>query len=152
MLLEICDGGFSYLTEFATGKPSREHVNHGLINYIETKAQCRLQKKLTWKGTLWQVFLSEFLDWIYSESCWYFWPSFVNCCPCNLLSGSSSPLHLYPLWISILYTVYSVCVWGGGGVLGLRQKNTCHKIPFIQANFFKMTFCIAFYESHLSTV
>ncbi len=40
---------------------------------------------------------------------------------------------------------------GGGeryGVLGLRQINTCRKVTF-----FKMTtFCIAFYESYISTV
>jgi hypothetical protein len=33
--------------------------------------------------------LSEFIDWRYSQSCWYFRPSFVNCCPSNLLSGST---------------------------------------------------------------
>ncbi len=30
---------------------------HGLINYIDTKAKCRHLKKLTWKGTLWQMFI-----------------------------------------------------------------------------------------------
>jgi hypothetical protein len=34
-------------------------------------------------------FLSEFIDWRYSQSCWYFRSSFVNCCPSNLLSGST---------------------------------------------------------------
>ncbi len=32
----------------------------------------------------------------YSQSCWYFRPSFVNFCPSNLLSGS--PLQLYISW------------------------------------------------------
>jgi hypothetical protein len=32
-------------------------LNHGLINYIHTKAKCRLLKKLTCKGTLRQVFI-----------------------------------------------------------------------------------------------
>jgi hypothetical protein len=30
---------------------------HGLFNYRDTKAKCRHLKKLTFKGTLWQVFL-----------------------------------------------------------------------------------------------
>ncbi len=25
--------------------------------------------------------LAYFIDWRYSQSCWYIWPSFVNCCP-----------------------------------------------------------------------
>ncbi len=54
--------------------------------------------------------LIEFIDRRYSVSCWYFRPSFVNCCPPNLLSGSRSPPPLFPLWISKC-TVYR----GGGG-------------------------------------
>ncbi len=34
------------------------YYNHGLINYIDTKAKCRHTKKLTWKGTLRQVFIT----------------------------------------------------------------------------------------------
>jgi hypothetical protein len=30
---------------------------HGLINYIDTKGKCLQPKKLTCKGTLWQVFI-----------------------------------------------------------------------------------------------
>ncbi len=56
---------------------------------------------------------SEFVDCRYSQSCWYFRPSFVNCCPTNLLSGSTLPLSLCQ---STLYTD-SVWVGGGGGVL-----------------------------------
>ncbi len=42
-------------------------------------------------------------------------------------------------------------MWGGGyGVLGLRQINTCRKVP-LQVNFFRYTFCIAFYESSVSS-
>jgi len=85
--------------------------SHRLINYIDTKAKCRHLKKLTCKGTLRQLFmrvyyrleiqsvmfglcgscLSEFIDWRYSQSKGYFRPSFVNWCPSNLLSGSTSP-------------------------------------------------------------
>ncbi len=38
---------------------------------------------------------------------------------------------------------------GGFGALGLRQINTCRKVP-LQVNF--LTFCVAFYEYYLSTV
>jgi hypothetical protein len=48
---------------------------------------------------------------VYSQSCWYFRPSFVNCSPSNLLSGSTPPL----LCIKVQYTVYRQCVAGGGG-------------------------------------
>ncbi len=63
---------------------------HGLINLIDTKAKCRHL-------------------WRYSQSCWYFRPSFVNCCPSPLLCGSNHPcLNKY------LYTVYTriQCVRG----------------------------------------
>jgi hypothetical protein len=33
----------------------------------------------------------EFIDWRYRQSCWYFRPSFVTCCPANLLFGSTLP-------------------------------------------------------------
>ncbi len=56
-----------------------------VINFINTKANC-------WpvKGRYGRC-LSEFRDWRYSQSCWYFRPSCVNCCPSNLLSGSTTP-------------------------------------------------------------
>ncbi len=71
--------------------------------------------------------ISEFIDCRYSQSCWYFRPNFVNCCPSNLLSGSTLPPPPFPLWISILYTLIH-CVRGGYGDLGIRQINTCRKI------------------------
>ncbi len=39
---------------------------------------------------------------------------------------------------------------GGYGVLCLRQINSCRKVP-LQVNFFRYTFCIAFYESSVSS-
>ncbi len=67
-------------------------ISHGLINNIETKAKCRHLEKLTCKGTLRQVFIG----WRYSQSCWYFQPSFVNCRPSNLLSGLIQPPPPFP--------------------------------------------------------
>jgi hypothetical protein len=51
--------------------------------------------------------------WRYSQSYWYFRPSFVNCCPSNLFSGSSPPPPHLPMWISILYMYTRIqCVKG----------------------------------------
>jgi hypothetical protein len=66
------------------------NTDTGLINYIDTKAKFRHLKKMTCKGPLRQ-WLSEFINWRYSQSCWYFRPGFVNCCPSNLRSGSTLP-------------------------------------------------------------
>jgi hypothetical protein len=58
--------------------------------------------------------LIEFRDWRYSQSCWYFRPSFVNHCSSNLLSG------LRPHFSKSKYSIYKQCVAGrrwGGGVL-----------------------------------
>ncbi len=72
----------------------RTVVHHGLTHYIDIKAKCHHLKKFTSKGISARC-LSEFIDWRYSQSCWYFRPSFVNCFPSNLLSGSTlSPLPL----------------------------------------------------------
>jgi hypothetical protein len=111
--------------------------------------------------------LSEFIDWRKNQSWWYFRPSFVNCCPSNLLSGSPPP----PFPVS-KYSIYRQCAarkWVGGcWVLletiicrsltpwpdsepmklldhpkqkpsrggGLRQINTCRKVP-LQVKFFR---------------
>ncbi len=88
-------------------------------------------KKSACKGTLRQVFI-RFIDWKYCHSCLYFRPSFVNCCPSSLLSGSILPRSSLPCVNK--YTVYKYTVCRGGGVLGLRQINTRRKVP-IQDNF-----------------
>ncbi len=64
---------------------------HGLKKYKDAKTKCRHLKKLTCKGTLQQVFIRVY-RLRYSQLCWYFRPSFVNCCHSNLLSGSPLPL------------------------------------------------------------
>ncbi len=61
--------------------------------------------KLTCKVTLRQVVIRVYRLDIHSQSCWYFRPSFVNCCPSNPLSVST--IRPFPVWISILYTVYT---------------------------------------------
>jgi hypothetical protein len=74
-------------------------VDHGLINYKDTISKCRLY----W-------FLIEFTDWRYSQSCWYFRPSFVKYCPANPLSNSSptsSPFQSQ----STVQCIQTLCVW-----------------------------------------
>jgi hypothetical protein len=74
-------------------------------------------------------YLSEFIDWRYSKSCWYFLPSFVNCFPSNLLSGRCSSVwgpepHIPSLThcIRVLYTVYFLTQGRGeGGELNQRE-------------------------------
>jgi hypothetical protein len=123
------------------------HQNHGLINRIDKKAKCRHIKILPVKGICGR-WLSEVIDWRYSQLRWYFCPSFLNCFLSNLLSGSlSPPLPTHPVWKSILYSRIQ-CVRGERyGVL--RQINTCRKVP-LQVSFFKWRlFCIAFYSISL---
>jgi hypothetical protein len=80
-----------------------ESTVHGLINYKDTTTKCRLY----WC-------LIEFIDWRYSQSCWYFRPRFVNYCPPNLLSGSPPPLP--PSQSE--YSAYTHSEWLRGGGRG----------------------------------
>ncbi len=77
---------------------------HVLINYEDEKTKCRL----CWC-------LIQFIDWRYSQSSWYFRPSFVNYCPSNLLSGL--PLPPLPSFPSFPKSsrVQTVCGWEGVG-------------------------------------
>jgi hypothetical protein len=120
-----------------SGYSRLEYWDHGLINYVDTKVLCRHKENWPVKVTCGKCF-SEFIDWRYSQSCWYFWPSFVTCCPYNLLSSSTLPPSPLYVWISILYTRIQ-CV--GGGVWGSGPQAGKHLT----------TFCIVFYESFLST-
>jgi hypothetical protein len=119
--------------------------------------------------------LSEFIDWKCSQSCWNVLPSFLNCCPSNLLSGptpSPFPMSMYSMWgcwvllEKIFCRSLILCIWldseptkfldhskqkprRGGG---LTQINICREVPF-QVTFFRWRhFTIDFYESYLSTV
>ncbi len=66
------------------------------------------KKNLPGKGLCGRT-LSEFIDWRYSQSCWHFRPSFVNCCPSNLLSGSTFPPTPFPV---SMFNMYLQCVAG----------------------------------------
>jgi hypothetical protein len=100
---------------------------HGLINYIDTKAKCRHLKKFTC-GRCLSVFIDRRR---YSQSCWNFRPSFVNCCPSNLLSGSTLP---HPFSVS-KYPINIQCVAGRGvwspvGDHILQEFNTLYLTRF----------------------
>ncbi len=118
-------------TRFRAG----EYRVHELINFIDTKANCRHLKKLTCKGSFAAGVSKEFVDWRFS---------FVNCCPSNIISGSTppppSPSSNPSLWeLGYCTHIYcTVCGGGGGGdgVLNLSQINTCRKV-LLQVNFFR---------------
>ncbi len=107
--------------------------------------------------------LIEFIDWRYSQSCWYFWPLLWSSAP---LSFSLVDLPPPPPCVNSIYTVcnrgeggWNQVVWRAstgvlhsvldqtkptklfyhpnknlGGEGGLRQINTCRQIP-LQVNF-----------------
>jgi hypothetical protein len=109
---------------------------HGQITYIDTKAKCRHLKNLPVKG-LCGMCLSEFIDWRYNQSCWYFRPSFVNCCPSNLLSGLTLPPSPSLFHCIIVEYIQTVCVAVRGlGVLSpvgdhiLQEFNTLYLTRF----------------------
>ncbi len=90
------------------------------------------KKYLTSKGTSRQD-LSEFIEWRYWQSCWYFRPCFVNCCPSNLLFGWTP---LFSVRRSVLNAHICTVFKGGDGILGLGQINICCKVP-LQVNIFR---------------
>ncbi len=86
-----------------------KRITYWLIKCVDTTAKCRHSKSLH-VNRLCGRCISKFIDCRYSQSCWYFWPSFVNCCPSHLLSGSSlppPPPPPIPVRISTLYSIYT---------------------------------------------
>ncbi len=83
-------------------------ADYWLINYIGTKAKYRYLKNWYVKRLCGRC-ESEFIDWRYSQSCWYFQPRFVNYCLSNLLSGSTAPPFLCQSKIN------TDVEWPGGG-------------------------------------
>ncbi len=91
---------------------------HWLIN-INTKAKCRHLHNWPAKGLCGRC-LS---DWRYSQSCWYFRPSVVNCCPLTFSLGQLSPSPL-----SCIQNIQTVYGWGGGGVLSPVETILCRSL------------------------
>ncbi len=97
-----------------------------IVRYLILSAQARTtfiisfldsrRRVVICKGTLRQAFIIVYtVDWWYSQSCWYFPPSFVNCCPCSLLSGSVYPPPPLPC-VKVQYIKTGCCWEGVGGV------------------------------------
>jgi len=86
---------------------------------------------LTNKGTLWQVYRLE----VQSSQVGCFDPALWTVSPLTFSLVQLYPPPLFPLWINILYT-HIQFERGGDEVLGLRQINTCRKVPF-QVNSFR---------------
>jgi hypothetical protein len=65
----------------------------------------------------------EFVDWTYTQSCWYFRPLLWTSAP---LTFSLVYLPHFPLPCVNKYRgIFIQCVKGGEGIGGLRQINTC---------------------------
>ncbi len=111
---------------------------HELINYIDTKIKWCHLKTLTGKRTLRQAFIRVYRleQWDTVSHVGIFDPALwtVVALPFSLVQLISFLLPCVHK-DSILYTRIP-CVRGGYGVLGLRQINTCRKIP-LQVNFFR---------------
>jgi hypothetical protein len=97
--------------------------HHGLINYIDTKAKCSLLKNLPVKGLCGRC-LSEFIDWRYSQSCWYniYDPALWTIAPLTLSLVQSPPL---PCVNKCTEYTYTVC-WGGGGIWDSGPQTNKH--------------------------
>jgi hypothetical protein len=98
---------------------------HGLINYIDTKAKCRHQK-MTYKGTC-GMCLPKFIDWRYSQSCWYFYPALWTVAPPTFslvqLPPPPFPLSCVKVHVQHIQTVYGWRGWGGGGWVLLEPNS-----------------------------
>ncbi len=95
---------------------------HGLINYIDTKAKCHHLKNKSVEGLCGRC-LSEFIDWRYSQSCWYFLPtvalltfSLVQHPPLSLFQSKDSVWlggrgGCWVLLETIFYKSLTLCIW-----------------------------------------
>ncbi len=69
-----------------------------------------------------------FIEWRYSQSCWYFRPSFVNYC-LSTFSLVHPPLPPSPLpCVKVQYVQYKQCVLGGGGCWVVLESIFCRSL------------------------
>ncbi len=59
--------------------------------------------------------LTEFVDWRYSQLCWYFRPLLWTSAPLIFSLVHLLPPPPFPVWISTVVCIYTVCNGGGGG-------------------------------------
>ncbi len=105
---------------------------YGLINYKDINAKFRHLKGLCGRC------LSEFIDWRYRQTCWYFGPSFVNysIAPLTFFLVKLPPSPLPRFKVSICRQSVAGRGLGGGGVLSpvgdyiLQEFNTLYPTSF----------------------
>ncbi len=86
-----------------------DSLSYGLINYIDTKANCRhVVKKLTCKGTSWHVLIRVHILEIQLVMLVFFDPALWTVAPLPFSLGLLCPLPSFPLWVFCIH-VYSVC-------------------------------------------
>ncbi len=103
-------------------------VQHGLINNIDMKAKSHHLQNWSVKGLCGRG-LSEFIDWRYSQSCWYFRPRFLNVAHLTFsLHGSTLPPPAHPCENKYTVHIHVYSVWGNGvWVSGPRTDKTAAK-------------------------
>ncbi len=77
----------------------------------------------------------EFIDWRYSQSCWYFRPVLWNSAPLTFSLVHLYPPPPFPVWISTC--IQTVCNRGARGSGGLRQINTCCQVPLLHGKYLR---------------
>ncbi len=73
--------------------------------------------------------LIEFIDWRYSQSCWYFRPLLWTSAPLTFSLVHLTPSPPLPC-VSTYSGMYSYSVLGRGDRIG-SQINTCHQVPLM---------------------
>jgi hypothetical protein len=120
--------------------------DHGLINYIDSQAKCHL-KKFTCKGTLRQVFIRVYTLNIQSVK-FVFSAQLCELLPLSPCLWFNSP----PLPLTCVNKCTCIqCVKGGVWESGPQTDEHLPQSPFTGKFLWMTTFCIAFYESYLST-
>ncbi len=94
---------YIYMAAAHAGGNFVEKRRCGLINFIKTpNPRCRLHRCLI-----------EFIDWRYSQSCWYFRPALWTIAPLTFSLVSSLPLSCVNKYI---YCIHVYSEWGRGSM------------------------------------
>jgi hypothetical protein len=92
------------------------------ISIMSPNPKCRLYLCL--------IEFIDFIDWRYSQSCWYFRPLLWTSTSLTFSLVHLPPHSPFPVWISTGYVLIQF-VTGGEGIEGLRQINTCRQVPLL---------------------
>ncbi len=104
-IIDSIDGVVRHILEPPAPPPGLQESIGRIMDYITIKTP-NPKRRLYWS-------LIEFIDWRYSQSCWYFRPALWTIASLTFsLVSSPPPFHV---WISVLYTRIQ-CLRGGGGM------------------------------------